>query len=94
MLEAPWRAFKGFMGSVDIGKSQKASPMKPQNLTIALMLAVVGSSVPTVAETPAPAPELQVAAAQIDFDALHQQARQALADLRRLQKSRAGDGAL
>ena len=68
--------------------------MKPQNLAIALILAVVASSVPTIAETPGPAPEPQVVAAQIDFGALHQQARQALADLRRLQKSRTGDDAL
>ena len=67
--------------------------MKPQNLAIALILAVVASSVPTIAETPGPA-EPQVVAAQIDFGALHQQARQALADLRRLQKSRTGDDAL
>ena len=68
--------------------------MKPQNLAIALILAIVGSGVPTVAETPGPAPEPQVVAAQIDFDMLHQQARQALADLRRLQKNRTGDDAL
>ena len=68
--------------------------MKPQNLAIVLILAVVASAVPTIAETPSPAPELQALAVQIDFDALHQQARQALANLRRLQKSPTGGDAL
>ncbi len=66
--------------------------MKPQNRAVALVLAVAGLSVPTVAETPRLAPELQVIAVQIDFDALHRQAREALAELRRRHENRIQTG--
>ena len=58
--------------------------MQQQNFVIALVLIAAGASLSVAAEWPA-LPVQQVAPAEIDFAALHQQASDALDNLRRSQ---------
>jgi Spy/CpxP family protein refolding chaperone len=64
--------------------------MKPQNIVIALVLIAGVASLSAAAQWPL-APVQQMAPAEIDFTALHQQASDALDNLRRSQQRRASD---
>ena len=62
--------------------------MKPQNIVIALALIAGVASLSAAAQWPL-APVQQMAPAEIDFTALHQQASDALDNLRRSQQHQA-----
>jgi len=64
--------------------------MKPHNIVIALVLIAGAASLPAAAQWPVP-PVQQMAPAEIDFTALHQQASDALDNLRRSQQRGASD---
>ncbi len=64
--------------------------MKPQNIVIAIVLIAGVASLSAAAQWPL-APVQQMAPAEIDFAALHQQASDALDNLRRSQQRRASD---
>ena len=68
--------------------SQKALLMKPQNIVIGLLIIAVGISLSAVAQWPTIS-EQQVASAEFDFTVLHQQASDALDNLRRSQQHQA-----
>jgi putative NADH-flavin reductase len=64
--------------------------MKPQNIVIALVLIGGVASLSAAAQWPL-APVQQMAPVEIDFTALHQQASDALDNLRRSQQRRDSD---
>ena len=64
--------------------------MKPQNIVIAIVLIAGVASLSAAVQWPL-APVQQMAPAEIDFAALHQQASDALDNLRRSQQRRASD---
>jgi hypothetical protein len=64
--------------------------MKPQNIVIALVLIAGVASLSAAAQWPL-APVQQMAPAEIDFTALHQQASDALDNLRRSHQRRSSD---
>ena len=64
--------------------------MKPKNIVIALALVAGGATLTAVAEWPL-SREPQMAPAEFDFTALHQQASDALDNLRRSQQRRASN---
>lgn len=64
--------------------------MKPQNIVIAIVLIAGVASLSAAAQWPLASVQ-QMAPAEIDFAALHQQASDALDNLRRSQQRRASD---
>jgi hypothetical protein len=70
---------------VTFGRREKGGLVKPQFIVIAVVLIAGGASLTAVSQRPVSF-EPQVAATEIDFTALHQQASDALDNLRYLQE--------